>query len=263
MKANAKRGRNRGFTLIEMLMVIAIIAILASLLAPALQKSLESARTVHCLNNLRQCGVALHQFAADNRGRLPCSAYPTYYSGPEWSRKLGDDGYVPGKELYGYWSSPLYECVTAPNAQYDPGHAYPHHRNFGANNLVLGNLADVYSEEDHNAGRKPPPGGIKLSRIHGPSQVAALVDAPFYGHDYGCWYRIEPEGGPWLPWTVNGIGNYDESVPPGKNHDEAGGPNSIIYRHNQGTVGNAVRADGSAASYPYLNFLRRNLYWPE
>lgn len=244
--------KRRAFTLIEMLIVVTIIGILAALLAPALQKSLESARAMHCLNNLRQCGVALIQYASDYRGRLPHSAYKNNL-GPVWSVALSE--YVPGEERYGQWCSALYQCSTANLviSEWDFNHAYPFHRNYAANNMVLTNSEDEPTK--------------RLSAIRGSSQVAMLVDAPFYGGggcDYGCWYRIEPNGGPWLPSHLNGVvSDWDASVELGEDSHITGYRTSIVYRHLQGTSANALRVDGSTAAYPYLCFLKRNLYWPD
>ena len=63
--------RQRGFTLVELLVTIGVIAILASLLFPALSAAKAKANRIKCMNNLRQVNLALTMYAGDNDGQIP------------------------------------------------------------------------------------------------------------------------------------------------------------------------------------------------
>jgi len=83
MHSNPCQSTRSGFTLIEMLVVIAIIALLAAILTPSVARSLGAAKSVKCTNNLRQVGVAILSYSLANKGTLPPAGFygvPPYYN---------------------------------------------------------------------------------------------------------------------------------------------------------------------------------------
>ncbi|MDR3634980.1 MAG: DUF1559 domain-containing protein [Isosphaeraceae bacterium] len=102
--------RTRGFTLIELLVVIAIIAVLIALLLPAVQAAREAARRAQCVNNLKQIGLALHNYHSAN------NAFPSGGSAATCC-----PGGLQVRTMWGAWSAqsmmlPFMEQVAVFNA---------------------------------------------------------------------------------------------------------------------------------------------------
>lgn len=116
MRTRSPKKRLRGFTLIELLVVIAIIAILVALLLPAVQQAREAARRSQCKSNLKQFGIAMHNYH-DVNGMLPLgnfgSVHDSSSGGNAWR------GFSAHTMLLPYMDqAPLYEAIDQ-NLRYD------------------------------------------------------------------------------------------------------------------------------------------------
>jgi prepilin-type N-terminal cleavage/methylation domain-containing protein/prepilin-type processing-associated H-X9-DG protein len=103
-------ARPRGFTLIELLVVIAIIAVLIALLLPAVQSAREAARRAQCTNNLKQIGLAMHNYHSAINS-FPIGRMGRYYSYP-----LDANGYNNSRRSWAFMVLPYLEQVGLSNA---------------------------------------------------------------------------------------------------------------------------------------------------
>jgi prepilin-type N-terminal cleavage/methylation domain-containing protein/prepilin-type processing-associated H-X9-DG protein len=139
------RRRLRGFTLIELLVVIAIISVLITLLLPAVQAAREAARRIQCMNNLKQLGLALHNYESV-AGALPPSLVLAPTGASYWSNGWS----VNGRLLPFVEQGAAFNSINFTNSYSDPGNTTVSH---------LSLSAFLCPSEVHSAPKTTPSGG--------------------------------------------------------------------------------------------------------
>lgn len=175
--------RPRGFTIIELMVVIAVIATLIAVLLPAAGRALEMARTTSCQSNLRQLTGAWVAYAADHRGML----VNTNTAPGCWVEGGNDVGSLQRGLLYKYLkNTDVYRCPSNP----EKGNLRAYSGNWALNGELnphairisdITNLSNTFLFiEEYD------PRGFNANSFDIPSTGDAWIDMPATWHNWGC-----------------------------------------------------------------------------
>lgn len=217
------RKNKRLFTLVELLTVIAIIAILASILLPILGKARETVRGISCASNLKQIGVATYSYAGDYSG-----SFPRYWDdgtsmqGKLWDKQLAE--YLQ----YKYAGGPaIYNC---PSANTTVTTSEPYHSNRNLWRAYFCNNAIYVNSEDMAA----------INRLVTPSEVGWFIEL--------CSNTGSPYTVLFSPFGKTNIGSYSTAAYHG---------GYMGWRHGGGKMMNVLFVDGHVSAkkqnVPYPN----------
>jgi prepilin-type N-terminal cleavage/methylation domain-containing protein/prepilin-type processing-associated H-X9-DG protein len=168
-----KRIRRTGFTLVELLVVIGIIAVLISLLLPVLGKAREQAKRTQCMSNLRTLGQCLYVYAADNSG---IAMFSSYFDNPK----------DPNSITRTWFGSLVGSTWTA-----NDGYLTKYYKN--TEFLNCPSMTDNYHSYDNDPTKTPPlttyaynetvvalpAAATRISQLDVPSETMALMDAVY------------------------------------------------------------------------------------
>jgi prepilin-type N-terminal cleavage/methylation domain-containing protein/prepilin-type processing-associated H-X9-DG protein len=194
LRHTSKRPRSGGFTLVELLVVIGIIALLISILLPSLNRARENAKQVQCLSNLRQLAMAFTMYVNAYNGRFPRPGVVRekedwiHWEGVDLPPARNLDESAVGQFMAKPVKPEFFRCPSDDvNARPSPS---KYRYSYSANFLILrlppsNNWANYYKGYYNNQAETNDT--MRITEIVSPSDKIVLIDESNDTADDGCW----------------------------------------------------------------------------